>query len=375
MKILLVTSEDPQNIASWSGTTKNIYFALQKCTNKLDKFYSKPSFLRPLSRILTILTRRTVNLYKTKQYSKFLAKKVQKAIKKSNPDIIIGIAASVELAYVNTEIPIIHISDATYKNLYNYHPSHLATWEWTVRNANLIEQKVLDNSDIVILPSSWARQSAINDYNCSPNKVKQIPFGANLTVQFEQFKKATVGLKEPCKLLFIGSDWKFKGGDIAFNTMLTLRARGIDATLQIIGCLPPAHISSPYLHVKPHLNKDDENDYNAFIGHFKDSTFFFLPTIADAFGIVFAESAMFGLPSISHKTGGVGSAIEHGKTGFLLPVGSSADDFATAIETLIADDTRYQELSANSLAKYRDQLNWQAWQRNIEEIISECLNS
>lgn len=375
MKILLISSDDPEDVHSWSGTSKSIHTALKKISQELVVFYSSPFLIRFFSKILSRLSTKTSDLYKTKIYSKYIAYKIHKIILLENPDIIIGVVASVELAFVKTNTPIIHISDATYNGLLDYYDKYLNVWAYSVRSSNELEQRVIDNAKYIILPSQWATISAITDYNCEPSKIKTIPFGPNIVSEGFMPKRRNIGLNKPCKLLFVALEWHRKGGDIAFNTMLNLRAKGIEATLQIIGCSPPKGITSPYMHVTECLDKHNPEQHQKLIDHYLDSTLFILPTHAEAFGIVFAESAMYGLPSISYNTGGVSSVIDHGKTGYLLPLGSSGNDFAKVIEDLISDEDQYQEMCNNSLRKYEEQLNWRVWQNKMGEIIASCLIS
>lgn len=375
MKILLVSSANPKNILSWSGTTKSIYSALQSCADELVTFHSKPKLMKLLSRIVFEVTKKKGDFYKTTLYSKYLANKIEKIIEFEKPDIIIGVAGTAELAYVTTNVPIIHISDATYMSLHDYHPDHLKVWDWSSKSANHLEQQIINNADFVVLPSEWASKSATEDYGCNPQKIMTIPFGANLAGDIEPPKKTSVGIDKPCKLLFVGVNWKYKGGDIALSAMQALRNKGIDAELLIIGCIPPAHISSPYMKVISSLDKNKPNEYKELVNHFTNSTFLFVPTLSEAFGIVFAEAAMFGLPSISHATGGVPSVIDHNKTGYLLPIGSSGNDFADAIEQILMDDDKYQEMSRIAYLKYEKQLSWQAWQISMSKIINDCLIS
>lgn len=374
MKILLVSSGDPRNRSSWSGTSFSIYSALKNYANEPVTFSSKPVLIGFLSSIVSTVTRKTADFYKTKCYSKYLARKVEKIIAIEKPDIIIGVVATVELAYVKTNIPIIHISDATYMNLYEYHPHYLRVWDWSKNKSNHLEQLIINSAKFVILPSQWASKSAIDDYGCTQEKIKIIPFGANLEVTTQLPKKLSVGINKPCKLLFVGLDWRYKGGPIALSTMQSLRNRGIDARLQIIGCKPPSHISSPYMNVKPFLDKNDPEDYRELTEHFSNSTFLIVPTLADAIGIVFAEAAMHGLPSISHATGGVKSVIDHEKTGFLLPIGSNGNDFADVIEQTLNDNDKYQVMSKDAYLKYKKQLNWRKWQNSLKEIIDTCIS-
>ncbi len=63
----------------------------------------------------------------------------------------------------------------------------------------------------------------------------------------------------------------------------------------------------------------------------------------EGFGIVFLEAGFFGKPVIGGNSGGVPDAIQHGKTGLLVD-GTSVDDIAQGIITLLADPQRAQQM-------------------------------
>jgi len=57
----------------------------------------------------------------------------------------------------------------------------------------------------------------------------------------------------PIKFLFVGVDWKRKGGDIALETIDLLDKKGYDVHFTACGCTPPN--SHPKMVVIPFLDK------------------------------------------------------------------------------------------------------------------------
>ena len=57
------------------------------------------------------------------------------------------------------------------------------------------------------------------------------------------------------RLLVIGRDWFAKGGPLAFDAMMVLRDKGVDARLTVIGCDPPEFHQNAHVTVHPQLNK------------------------------------------------------------------------------------------------------------------------
>jgi len=176
------------------------------------------------------------------------------------------------------------------------------------------------------------------------------------------------------RLLFVGVDWVRKGGDVAFAAVQQLRQQGVDATLTIVGCQTPAGVrSQPFVQVHRFLRRNHPAELQQLHALFSQANLFILPTRAEAFGIVFAEAASFGLPSLACNTGGVSAAIESGKTGVLLDVAASAADFVAQINTLRANPTAYRQMCLAAFAKYQTQLNWGVIARRIHAEIEQCL--
>ena len=102
-----------------------------------------------------------------------------------------------------------------------------------------------------------------------------LPFGANLDAipgapSEKHFPKF------PLQLFFAGVNWEDKGGPIAFETLLELNAKGIDAELVVCGCIPP--VAHPKMKVEGFLNKNKREDFVKLMNHFYTSNFFILPT-------------------------------------------------------------------------------------------------
>jgi glycosyltransferase involved in cell wall biosynthesis len=122
--------------------------------------------------------------------------------------------------------------------------------------------------------------------------------------------------------------------------------------------------------VIPHLDKNDPAQMTQLSNIYLESHLFLLPTRAEAAGIVFAEASAHGLPSISTHTGGVPTMVLDGVNGLTLPYEATGADYADAIEGVWRDQKAYRELVRSSRKRYDEALNWQAWGRSMNTIIS-----
>jgi glycosyltransferase involved in cell wall biosynthesis len=91
---------------------------------------------------------------------------------------------------------------------------------------------------------------------------------------------------------------------------------------------------------------DRDREIVSFVGHVTEtgayyaaSDLFVLPSRHEPFGLVFAEAAQYGIPSVGTRTGGIAEAIEDQVTGLLVPPEDPAS-LRDAILTLLRDDQR-----------------------------------
>nr|WP_294786899.1 glycosyltransferase family 4 protein [uncultured Flavobacterium sp.] len=170
-------------------------------------------------------------------------------------------------------------------------------------------------------------------------------------------------------LLFLGINWKRKGGDIVLEAFNILIDRGYDVTLTICGCNPTEQITNSNITVIPFLNKNNPQEYDQFLKILYQTHLLFVPTRADCTPIVFCEASAFGIPVITTDTGGVCSIIENDINGFALPYESKSIEYADQIETLLNDRSKLEKLSEQSRKKFDEELNWEVWGKKMREII------
>jgi glycosyltransferase involved in cell wall biosynthesis len=170
-------------------------------------------------------------------------------------------------------------------------------------------------------------------------------------------------------LLFVGRDWSRKGGDIAFQTLISLCERGFDAELVIVGSTPPPEIKHEKLRVIPYLNKNIPQQRKQLDELFLNSNFFLFPTRADCSPIVICEANAFGLPVFTTDVGGIPTIIKNGINGYMLPVSASGDDYANLIVHNFSDRGVYENLVRSSREEYDRRLNWNKWAERLHQVI------
>lgn len=268
-------------------------------------------------------------------------------------------------------IPIIYLSDTTFKVYYEYYPLNFEPQEveWKEKQDSI----AISKASKLVFSSKWAADSAVSDYQADADNLVILPFGANLDnppLADEVLTKKPTSL---WRLLFVGKDWDRKGGEIAFQTLVALCNKGIDAELVVVGCVPPTEIKHDKLTVIPYLNKNIPEQRKKLDELFLRSNFFILPTRADCSPIVFCEASAFGLPVLTTDIGGIPTIIKNGKNGYRLPLSASGEDYANLIVERFTARTRYEKLVRSSREEYDSRLNWNEWAESLHYLMMGML--
>lgn len=333
----------------------------------------QPGFRTWIAKVINQLSLKLAHKRISYRHSSFIAKAhaayFNRKLKNKNYDYIIAPAASGEIAYLQTNIPIIYITDGTFASCLNYHKSLSNLTQASVEEGNKIEQLAISKSKFVIVSSDWCKRSAINDYKALSEKIITVPYGANFEILPE---KKDLVFEEPkeWKLLFVGVYWENKGGDIAFNAFKALANKGYNVSLTVLGCIPPNTVSHPELTVIPFIDKNDPQGQKHLYDIYKEHHILILPTRFDCTPIVINEASAFGMPCIVSKTGGVEGHLKENENGFLIDYNDKGAGYAAKIEMLINDPQRYVELRKTTRQLYDEQLNWKHWTAELEKLIT-----
>lgn len=258
---------------------------------------------------------------------------------------------------------LIYMSDATYHLMIDYYyfdtkKDQLIADQW--------ERKAIDRADAIIYTSNWAVEDSVSYYKADTKKVNMIPFPAYLDDYYKPAQKDGVAIK----LLLVGVNWKRKGIDKAIEVVRELNRRQSEIMfeLTVVGFMRPDNVMDECIHFEGKLNKSIKEENQRIIDCYSDSDIFILPTIAECSGIVFSEAAMYGLPVITHNTGGIGTYVEDGFNGYKLPIDSLPGDFADIILWIVKNG-KLNELSENARKKYNMELNEDVWLEKFCNIV------
>jgi glycosyltransferase involved in cell wall biosynthesis len=365
LRIAYFCMNDPLDKRSWSGTTYYLGQTLQRNVGEVDFLgpVRPPWILDKALRGLAKASRLFLRSEWIPKYSYFLnryaASVLAKRMKGKQYDVLVAPASAPQLGLLKTELPVIYFGDSTF-HCYseNYHKEFNNMGAITRWEGNWMEKKALKNSDLVIMTSEWARDSAVNDYGIPSSLIEILLLGANIDFIppiesiFEKEKTT------PLTLLFLAVDWDRKGGKLALETLEQLQQLNVPAKLIVCGCQPPDGLSNPDMEVIPFLNKNLPEDHARFTHLLSSAHFLLLPTRADCSLLVACEANSYGMPAITTRVGGVPDVVNDGVNGYCLPFEADGLAYARLIQEIYSDKPRYHALIASSRRRFDEQLNW-----------------
>jgi glycosyltransferase involved in cell wall biosynthesis len=365
---------DPLDKNSWSGTYHYAYKQLlhygtvdifhfdypTHLKNYLISFYKNPQ---------EWFFNKNVAVEFLRPYAKYFSKQLEKELLKRKADVLFVPAAPQLIAYADTKLPIIFMTDATFAQIQGYYD----TWEnfspSNIKQGIGVDKLAFKKAAHCMLASDWCKQSAMHDYGLNEHKISVVPLGANLDkaplVKEINFESNT------CNLLFLGVEWKRKGGDIALQAFRLLKQKKIKVTLHIIGCTPPEPIKEKGVTVIPFLDKNNPAEFEKLHNIFLNTDFLLLPTRAEAAGIVFCEAAAYGIPSFTTNTGGVSTYVRNGINGYTFDAAEDGHAYAEKILETYTNPEQMKNLKQSSRKLYDQTLNWDAWGKAFGTIMSK----
>jgi glycosyltransferase involved in cell wall biosynthesis len=78
-----------------------------------------------------------------------------------------------------------------------------------------------------------------------------------------------------------------------------------------------------------------------------------------------------GLPSLARDVGGVSSAVQDGRNGFLFPASAPASAYVERIRQLLDDPSAYEQLARSSHDEFSNRLNWDTTGAALCDLLRE----
>jgi len=260
------------------------------------------------------------------------------------------------------ERPYVIITDNTYQMSRRYWP------EWTpargpnVHNQWIKQEKEVYNNALALLTySDFARRSIIDDYDVSPDRVHTVGVGSRFIAQEIDPKKY-----QSKTALFVGYDFKRKGGLELLEAWKLVRQQIPDAKLQIVG------VNTPVEDVDGVDWLGRISDHKQVQQLFKDAALFAMPSLFEPFGLVFIEAMGMGVPCVALNFGSTPEIIEHEKTGLLVEP-KNVPALAEAIVYMLTHPEEAQRMGQIGQNYVSETYSWEAVGGRVMDKIHAAL--
>jgi len=364
VKLGFVTINGSADVQQWSGLNYHIARSLERAGATLVRV---GPLTHPWTRGMK-LRRRWYGLTGHRYHANFessaldaFGAQARKAIP-GDVDAVVAVTTMVAAALDGLRVPVISWDDATPASLTDYYPDFLRLSSRSARDADTMGHRATQNVALALYASEWAANSARTTYGLSSERCAVVPFGANLE-QLPATHEVNEAIAERprtrCRLLWVGVDWERKRGDLVVEAAKRIEAQGIPVELTVVGCRPPGDRELPeWVSVEGFVSKRTAVGRERLAELFSRAHFLVLPSLAEAYGLVYCEAAAYGVPAVATRTGGVPTIVVDEETGVLEDPSAEADAYAGRIIALMRDRPRYESMARAASARAAALLNW-----------------
>jgi glycosyltransferase involved in cell wall biosynthesis len=252
---------------------------------------------------------------------------------------VLGLASLGIMQYVPTIVSL----DATPKNMdsvgagYGHQPARGPI----ERLKDLWNQTLFRRATALVAFSYWVKESLERDYGIDGHKIHVVHPGVHLS-DWEP-AEAEQDTKRPLRLLFVGSHFQRKGGQVLLEAMRVRLAER--CTLDIITQDESLRSSGS---VRVHRWAVG-NDF-ALQQLYRHADLFVLPTLGDCLPWTILEAMASGLPVVASDVGAIREAVADGVTGILIPPGDISA-LILAVDALAGDSVRRRAFARAARAR------------------------
>lgn len=340
----------------------------------IDLFPLRPA-VRPLWLAKKLFYRSLDRYYHWDREPDFLrvvGRMAEERIRRARPDFVIAVQ-SPACAELEVGVPVVLTHDQTFLERLAYVPfEQRALAEEYVQQALEQEGRSFRAADLIAYPSRRSCDTVRETYGIPASKLRMVPWGANLP-QVPSGAEVDRMIRErghdSVVLTAIGVHWERKGGDTIIAAYRSLRRRGVNVRLNVIGMTPPTNVDEG-IHFLPFVDKSTPDGFRKIAGLLAATHVLVAPSRVEAFGHMFAEAAAFGVPAVAANVGGVSTSIDDGVNGRLLPPDATGEDYARAVQQLLATRQTYLQAAHASRARFEHDLNWPAFCRTIVDEVA-----
>lgn len=360
-KLIVMASWDKPIEKTWSGSAYSV-------AKSLERYYDVLYVNLQIGQLLRIMRKLSqipyLGLLFGYLYEIICQYKANKSVEKYPNVPVLQIPFSIHI-----KNPHFYYQDMTYsagEELLRLKKNHTWIYDEGINNSRCpsdtnfrkrLQRNNYEKANGVLYMSNWVYDYMKSKYPELSSKIYHVGGGSHMDISQVDFSK-----KKGNKFLFIGRDYLRKAGDLVIKAFIKVKEEMMpDAELHIAG-----PVNNPAPNIKGIFYYGD-TDFEETRQLFNRCDVFVMPSRFEAYGLVFIEAMIYGLPCVARRYFEMPYFIEDGKTGMLID-DDDIDDLSRKMYLTINNKQiikNVQELQSSFIEKY----TWEAVGDRIAKII------
>ena len=247
------------------------------------------------------------------------------------------------------------------------------------------EAAIFACADAVLASCEVEAAQFVDYYNADPARVHVVPLGVQHAFFAPGDRRAArqaLGRDQgDLMLLFVGRLQALKGVELALETLITLRHRGRDASLAIVGgpSGPEGGATLAALHqrvddaaVIEHVSFVAPQSHQLLSTWMRAADVTLVPSRSESFGLVALESSACGTPVVASAVGGLLTLVEPGVNGELI-ASRDADAWADAVERVVGENA--DSSVSNSAVLLAQRYTWRSAAESLDALVDSMIEA
>lgn len=338
---------------AWSGTNYSLYKALCKHYNVRDVNLSGNRWLNALMRRLLRLDGTSMEYYRRHLLGKKLRSTKGDIFQFS--EVLSDNETRKTYMYVDNTVSYVNF-------MRNQMPDTFAVSAFQDTDSEIFSRREKEQNEYIRNCSGlftmgfWLRDWLIQQ-GFPANKIHAVGGGINVDNHLINPQSKTHN-----KILFVGKDFKRKGGYITYEAFKLLREEGKEVELYVIGPM-----QNPIKEPVDGYHFIGQLPFNEEARYYNMCDVFCMPSYFEAYGLVFVEALTFGLPCIGRDCYEMPYFIKDGKTGLLLKK-DEPQELASLMLQILNNESFSQNVISNR-KQYIQEYSWSAVAERISKVI------
>lgn len=235
----------------------------------------------------------------------------------------------------------------------------------------IIERRTYRRFSVVLTNSDYTTQNVIQGYGLPAQNVKTVYYGLAPPLPVEPIQ-----VKGEPSVLFVGGNFQRKGLPTLIEAAAIQKESLPGIQVHVIGAdrnQPVLEKHSRHLGVQNnivfHGRKANEEVNRMMAG----ADIFAMPSLTEAFGLVYAEAMQIGVPVIATRIGGLKEVVKDREEALFVKPGDP-HELAAAIKSLVDDRALVSRLTRNAKSAVA-RLSVEKMAMATEKLYSECLRN